>query len=140
LERRLDLPVRQVSARDRAEAYFEVTNAEAPVRYGPVLLNVGDEATVAEDVAHFYRGPNPFNTKRTVTICNAMYARGTLGAVRTLTDAKFRDRNEAYIASRFGQSNAFSVLSRVQLIESVVVTPDWTLSDVRLHEWSPPAE
>ena len=100
LERRLDLPVRQSPPTIRRGLFRG--NRHGAAYEVPLPLNVGDEATVAEDVAHFYRGPNPFNTKRTVTICNAMYGRGTLGAVRTLTDARFRDRNEAYMSeSRF---------------------------------------
>ena len=37
-------------------------------------------------MAHFYRSPNPFNHKRTVTVLNGMFSRGTLGAVRALTE------------------------------------------------------
>lgn len=43
-----------------------------------------------EDVAHFHRGVSPFNRERTVTICNGMYRRGTLSAVRALTDPDSR--------------------------------------------------
>jgi len=135
LERRLELPVRQVSAENRAHAYFEVTDGEQPVKYLPVVNGAAAEDVLLEDVAHFYRGPNPFNAKRTVTICNAMYGRGTLGAVRTLTDARFRDRNEAHIVSRFAGREAFSILSRVLIVKGQAVTPDWTLPEVRLHEW-----
>ncbi len=132
LLKRLDLPVRQVSAADRTKAYFEVTDAEQTVKHGPVVNSADGES---EDVAHFYRGPNPFNVKRTVTICNGMYARGTLGAVRALTDARFRDRNEAHIFSRFGDGTTFSVLSRVLIVRGRAMTPDWTDADTRLHEW-----
>lgn len=135
LEQRLDVPVRQVSAEDRTQAYFEVTDTEQPVRYRPVVNEVRGGPVLLEDVAHFYRGPNPFNAKRTVTICNGMYARGTLGAVRTLTDARFRDRNEAHIVSRFAGCESFSILSRVLIVKGQTVTPDWTAPDVRLHEW-----
>ena len=53
-----------------------------------------------EDVALFARAVNPFNRKRFVTICNGMYGRGTYGAVRALTDERFRDRNMEYIQAR----------------------------------------
>jgi hypothetical protein len=64
-----------------------------------------------------------------------MFSRGTLGVVRALTDTRFRDRNEAYVRERFAGSDTFSVLSRVPIVNGRAVTPDWTLSDNRLHEW-----
>jgi hypothetical protein len=65
-----------------------------------------------------------------------MYGRGTYGAVRALTDARFRDRNEDYVRQRFGHADAFSILMRVRINPNgAVVTPDWTQGDVRLHEW-----
>jgi hypothetical protein len=64
-----------------------------------------------------------------------MYGRGTYGVVRALTDARFRDRNEGYLRSRFDTSRAFSVISRVAVVETQVLTPDWTLPDSRLYEW-----
>jgi hypothetical protein len=90
-----------------------------------------------EDVAHFYRSRNPFNRKRTVTMCNGTHSRGVLGAVRALTDVRFRDRNNAYAQSRFAELETFSILSRVQvLLKGQVVTPDWTSPDYLLHEWA----
>ena len=41
------------------------------------------------------------NKRRTVTVCNGMYGRGTYGAVRALTDVRFRDSNDGYVKSRF---------------------------------------
>jgi transcriptional regulator with XRE-family HTH domain len=87
-----------------------------------------------EDVAHFYRGPNPFNSNRTVTICYGMYAHGTYGAVRALTDARFRDSNYGYIRERLKGARSFSIISRVLVVQGKVVTPDWTQSDSILHE------
>jgi hypothetical protein len=130
--RRLDLPVRQQTRpSDEDPAYFSTAEGDT---FSPVL----DEASGAliEDVAHFFRGINPYNARRTVTLCNGMYGRGTYGAVRALTDARFRDRNEAYIRKRFHDAAAFSILMRVRTNPNgAVVTPDWTLPEDRLHEW-----
>jgi hypothetical protein len=64
-----------------------------------------------------------------------MYGRGTYGAVRALTDAKFRDRNEEYVRKKFPDSPTFGILMRVRINPNgAVVTPDWTLAENRLHE------
>jgi hypothetical protein len=56
-----------------------------------------------------------------------MYGRGTYGAVRALTDAKFRDRNEEYARKKFPASPTFGILMRVRINPNgAVVTPDWT--------------
>jgi hypothetical protein len=80
---------------------------------------------------------SPFNRKRTVTICNGMYGRGTLGAVRALTDTGFRDRNQGYVDRRFAGAESFSVISRITvvLMGGQALTPDWTMAENRLHEW-----
>jgi hypothetical protein len=73
---------------------------------------------------------------RYVTICNGMYGSGTYGAVRALTDERFRDRNADYLRETFGNSEAFCILSRVTVETGRVLTPDWTLPETRLFEWS----
>ncbi|GAB2581304.1 hypothetical protein Aab01nite_58330 [Paractinoplanes abujensis] len=137
ITRRLELAVRQQLRPSEKDSGFFST-AEGTT-FKPVL----DDATgsLAEDVALFYRGKNPYNARRTVTLCSGMYARGTYGAVRALTDVKFRDRNEEHISNRFTKAESFSVLMRVRVNPNgAVVTPDWTQSEVRLHEWPPEAE
>ena len=107
-EGRLDLPVRQqMRPRDGDPGFFSTAEGAT---FEPVL----DEAngSLLEDVAHFFRGKNPYNAGRTVTLCNGMYGRGTYGAVRALTDAKFRDRNEDYVRKRFRDTQTFSILVR----------------------------
>jgi transcriptional regulator with XRE-family HTH domain len=94
----------------------------------------GDRLT--EDVAQFCRAPNPFNRKRSVTICNGNYGRGTYAAVRTLTDPRFRDRNRAYIEQRYTPDDTYSILARVSIVAGEVITPDWTMAGTVLHEWS----
>jgi transcriptional regulator with XRE-family HTH domain len=134
---RIELPVRQatrpIGPEDAEETYFEVVKGGQ--RHAPVLAGSGDAATLLVDVCHFYRGPSPYDRERTVTICNGMYGRGVLGAVRTLTDSRFRDRNEAYLNERFPDRSIFSILTRVPVVHGKVVTPDWTEPGMRLHEW-----
>jgi hypothetical protein len=134
ITRRLNLPVRQqIRPRDQDSGYFSTAD-------GAIFEPVLDESTgeLVEDVAHFFRGVNPYNNRRTVTLCNGMYGRGTYGAVRALTNAKFRRRNEEYIRERFRGEPAFSILMRVRINTSgATATPDWTLDLDRLHEWPP---
>ncbi|BEL03550.1 helix-turn-helix domain-containing protein [Actinoplanes sichuanensis] len=132
IARRLDLPVRQ---RDRPhDEDAGCFSAGAGQIFEPLLDP--SNGMLLEDVAHFFRGKSPYNSRRTVTLCNGMYGRGTYGAVRALTDAKFRDRNENFIRQRFPDVSAFSILMRVRINPNgTVVTPDWTQDDERLHEW-----
>lgn len=132
----IELPVRQIARpEDSDPGGFEVGEAEQTQRFTPVLQKLGNHQVLREDVAHFYRATNPFNAKRTVTICNGAYQRGTLGVVRALTDERFRDRNDQYIRTRFAGTDSFSLISRVRVVNGVVITPDWTDPDYRLHEW-----
>lgn len=136
LIRRLNLPVRQRARESEAEqGGFEIVESGHKQVFRPVLAELNGAPILTEDVGHFYRAPNPFNIKRTVTICNGMYQRGTLGAVRALTDAKFRSRNGEHVRQRFAGRDTFSIVSRVHVVQGVVVTPDWTRAGIRLHEW-----
>ena len=126
----LQLPVRQVNDWDKeGGAYFEVTEADGrKVAHHPRLEKSGDKKILREDVALFARAVSPFNRKRYLTICNGMYGRGVYGAVRALTDERFRDRNMEYIQARFENSAAFCILTRVTVENTVTLTPDWTLA------------
>jgi transcriptional regulator with XRE-family HTH domain len=132
----LEVPVTQVGRdHDPAGACFQAMVDGEAQRYRP-KVNIDDGREVLkEDIAHFFRGVNPFNRKRTVSVCNGMYSRGVLGAVRTLTDKRFRDRNAAYLEKRFAGSSQYSVLCRVTIVDNKVLTPDWTAPDTVLHEW-----
>ena len=132
---RLDLPVKQVTDWDKdGGAYFEVTeDGGRTVAHRPRLDESGG---LREDVALFARAVSPFNQRRFVTICNGMYGRGTYGAVRALTDERFRDRNAEYLRETFGDSEAFCILSRVTVENGRALTPDWTMPETRLFEWS----
>jgi hypothetical protein len=65
-----------------------------------------------------------------------MYGSGVYGAVRALTDARFRDRNSEYLQERFADSASFCILTRVTVVNGVTLTPDWTIPETRLFEWS----
>jgi hypothetical protein len=136
---RLQLPVHQVTEWDKdGGAYFEVTDADGrKVAHRPWLDESRGRKILREDVALFARA-RPYNRKRFVTICNGMYGRGTYGAVRALTDERFRDRNAEYLQETFGDSDAFCILSRVTVENGMALTPDWTMPETRLFEWSRP--
>lgn len=133
---RLNVPVHQGRREVEPAGYFEVAGAEHPHRFAPTIDRSDDKETLLEDVAHFFRGPNPLNRKRTLTMCNGTFARGVLGAVRALTDTRFRDRNEVYLRERFHDQSSFSILFRVPIVNGKGATPDWSDEDIRLHEWS----
>lgn len=126
------LPLAQLSG-GPAGAYFDVEEGE---QHRQLRAELTPDGSLVADVGHFFRAANPYNHKRTVSICNGLSSRGVLGAVRALTDGRFRDRNAEYLAERFGDSDSYSILMRVQLVGGAVVTPDWTQPEVRLHEWS----
>jgi hypothetical protein len=134
---RLRLPVRQVADWNSPEGpYFEVDEGGRAVKHYPSLeLSEGRQA-LREDVALFARAANPYNRKRTVTICNGMYGSGSYGAVRALTDERFRDRNGEYLDTHFSGSELFCILTRVTVANGVPLTPDWTIAENRLFEWS----
>ncbi|MGH3419141.1 MAG: hypothetical protein ACRDOD_06030, partial [Streptosporangiaceae bacterium] len=125
---RLQLPVLQVNNWDtEGGAYFEVTEDDGrTVAHHPRLEEPGGRTILREDVALFARAVSPFNRKRYLTICNGMYGRGVYGAVRALTDKRFRDRNMEYIQARFENSAAFCILTRITVENTVTLTPDWT--------------
>jgi len=99
----------------------------------------GRRRALVEDVAFLARVPNPLNHARTLTVCSGVYSRGVLGAVRALTDMAVRDRNEAYLTSRF-PSGEFAILMRVPLVNGNAISPDLELPHNRLYEWSPNEE
>jgi transcriptional regulator with XRE-family HTH domain len=104
--------------------------------FQPELEEAGDQRTLVADVALFLRTPNPYNGERTATLCNGMYARGSWAVVRALTDPKIKDRNMTYLEGRFGGAETYAILSRVPVVATEVVVPDWARADVRLFEWS----
>jgi transcriptional regulator with XRE-family HTH domain len=135
---RVDMPVRQSRrAEDETLGAFEVGPENDATVLTPSARMLGEQAVLTEDVAQIYRSVSPFNIKRTVTLCNGTHQPGTLGMVRALTDARFRDRNERFIRERFAGTDTFTLISRVSVINGVAITPDWSLPGDRLFEWSP---
>jgi transcriptional regulator with XRE-family HTH domain len=135
--RALEVPVSQERREgDPDVGAFRVLDGPREQVFRSVLSGEPPQARLEQDVAQFCRGPNPFNQKRTVTICNGNYGRGTLAAVRTLTDPRFRDRNRGYVERRFGAGATFSILARVNIVQGEMITPDWTRDGTVLHEWS----
>jgi hypothetical protein len=134
----LPLPIRQIADwNSEGEQYFEVGVDGKVVRHQPRLEKADGfpKGILREDVALFARATSPFNSARTVTICNGMYGRGTYGVVRALTDVRFRDRNAEYLRSRFGNSGTYCVLTRVPIVDGATLTPDWNAGHI-LFEWS----
>ncbi len=139
---RLQLPVRQVTDWDANKIpYFEVAVDGKLAQYKPQLNpadtdELPDNPELRADVALFARAVNPYDRELTVTVCNGMYGNGTYGAVRALTDARFRDRNNSYVQENFRDKNEFCVLTRVTIENGVAVTPDWTIPGTALFKWA----
>lgn len=133
----LQLPVRQIANWGEGGAaddvYFESDDGQ---KFRPELDEAEGKKKLRFDVALFARAVNPYNKLRTVTICSGMYGRGTYGAVRALTDARFRDRNTRYVNSTFGNKSSYCIITRVPVRNGATITPDWTEDDFKLFEWS----
>jgi hypothetical protein len=140
LVERTSAPIRQIP-RDTAEDLggFEVDTAdsadnESPT-FEPQVLEFDGQSQLGEDVAQIYYGPNPYFQERTVMSFNGQFARGTLGAVRALTDPNLRDQNEAYLRERFAEDSEWSMLTKVVIFEGQPIAPALSLPDTRLYEW-----
>ncbi|MFG1606181.1 helix-turn-helix domain-containing protein [Actinoplanes sp. NPDC049265] len=132
-----DLPIRQLERDlDQDTGGFLVDDGGAARQLFPRVEPHGDWASLIEDVAHFLRAPNPFNSDRTLTVFNGMYSKGTHGIVRSLTDPHVRDRNAAHMAKRLAGRDTYSIVCRVQVVARQVVVPDWTQPGHCLHEWA----
>jgi transcriptional regulator with XRE-family HTH domain len=98
-----------------------------------------DERELIEDVGHIARLTNPFQSSRTLTICNGIHSRGVLGAVRCLTDVSVRDSNERYLAENF-PGGQFALLVRVPVVTNETLSPDLQNPTTRLFEWMTPKD
>ncbi|WP_028922036.1 helix-turn-helix domain-containing protein [Pseudonocardia acaciae] len=128
------VPIAQVADPDKVPS-GEIFVVDGSERFYPIWeREEGSPDDLIEDVGFLARLPNPFNLKRTLTICNGVYSRGVLGAVRCLTDARVRDANEAYLADRF-PSGRFAVLIRVPVVSNETLSPDLQNPQARLYEW-----
>jgi hypothetical protein len=103
--------------------------------YFPVTEEYDGKTEVVEDLALLARLPNPFNSRRTLTVCNGVHSRGVLGAVLTVTDQTVRPDNERYIA-KWPVEVAFAMLVRVPVVSGQALAPDLQNPEVRVFEWS----
>jgi hypothetical protein len=128
------VPVSQVEAEEVSSG--EIFRATGPGggEFFPTWEETEKGRELVEDVAFLARVRNPFNSSRTLTLCNGIHSRGVLGAVRCLTDAVVRDNNENYLATRFPEGS-FAMLMRVPVLQGEAVSPDLENPDVRLFEW-----
>ncbi|HEY2700795.1 MAG TPA: helix-turn-helix transcriptional regulator [Pseudonocardiaceae bacterium] len=140
LVERTSAPIRQIPRETIQDlGGFEVETAtsadnDSPT-FEPQVLDIDGQSQIGEDVAQIYYGPNPYFQERTVMSFNGQFARGTLGAVRALTDPNLRDQNEAYLHQRFATAEEWTLLTRVVIVEGQPITPSWSLSDTRLYSW-----
>ena len=137
------VPIRQVADKrvTRWGEIFEVTEkGHEGRRHVPVLHGrANGPQTLEADVGLLARVPNPNNVSTTLTICSGVFARGVVGAVRTLTDDNLRLANESYLSARFAGAASFAVLMRVRVMHAASQTPDLRIRSTRLYEWSQPA-
>ncbi|WP_305782381.1 hypothetical protein [Symbioplanes lichenis] len=138
LLRELDyLPVRQMAVPEVSTGeIFAVGHGAAERRFLPVFSqgNGAPAGELEEDVGLLARVPNPFNSSKTLTLCNGIHSRGVLGAVRTLTDARIREANEAYLAARFPRGR-YGLLVRVRVFHGEALSPDLQNQDNILYAW-----
>jgi hypothetical protein len=104
--------------------------------FQPVVRRNATEELLIEDVCHIVRVINPYDDRRTVTVCNGSYGRGTLAAVLAFTDERTKDENDNYLAARFPDRRTFSIVARVRMVGGRTARP-LTLSDpdTVLHAW-----
>ena len=130
------IPINQINAADYPDGEpFEI-KGDPPTRLLPrwETDEESGERELVEDVAFLARVPNPFNARRTLTICNGVHSRGVYGAVRCLTDRRVSDVNERYLTERF-PDGPFALLLRVPVIGSKTLSPDLQDETARLYEW-----
>ncbi|MEV4516791.1 helix-turn-helix domain-containing protein [Dactylosporangium sp. NPDC049525] len=131
------LPVRQVEIPELVTGeIFAVGHGTAERRFMPVWSRSEDGAQrdLEEDVGLLARVANPFNSSRTLTLCNGIHSRGVLGAVRTLTDARIRQSNEALLAQRFPKGE-YGILVRVPVFHGEALSPDLQDPANILYAW-----
>lgn len=131
------LPVRQLEVPElNSGEIFAVGHGAAERRFLPVWSPTSDvaEPELVEDVALLARVPNPFNSSRTLTLCNGIHSRGVLGSVRALTDGRIRESNEAYLARHFPKGE-YGILVRVPVFNGATLSPDLQDPANILYAW-----
>ena len=136
LYERTPLPVKQIEDADVETGEVFVADLDGKEQKFMPKWRDNAHRDLAEDVGLFARMPNPVNSNRTLTICNGVHSRGVLGAVRSLTDARLRTSNEAYIVRNFRGSLSYAVLLRVPIIGGQTMTPDFNAPGFVRYRWS----
>lgn len=131
------VPIAQVKVDDLESGEIFEVDGDKDRRFYPRWED-DDPASreLIEDVGFLARLTNPFNSNRTLTMCNGIHSSGVLGGVRCLTDKRVRDANEQYIADRF-PNGQFAMLLRVEVVAGEAMSPDLQTDGVRLFEWPP---
>jgi transcriptional regulator with XRE-family HTH domain len=97
-----------------------------------------EDGVLREDIGVFVRVPNPQAPQCTVTICIGITTRGVRGVVQCFADYDLRDRNEEYMATRFGDEDTYGIVIRVRVstMSGEPLPPDLTKPHTRLDEWT----
>jgi hypothetical protein len=131
------VPITQIAVDDLKDGdIFRVKSADGTRSFYPEYADLGGGKELIADVAYVARLRNPFRINRTLTICNGIFSRGVLGAVRCLTDPSVRDENERYLADRFPNGES-AMLLRVLVVDNKTLAPDLQDHEARLFEWEP---
>jgi len=133
----LQLPVKMPLRSPEAEWLgFEVVDGDEIRRFAPILDDAYGSQILHEDVVLFFRGVNPVDRRRTITICAGLYARGTLAAAQCLTDPLVGPANQAYLRTKVGDNRHFGFIARAFVINGTVALPDLTIPGLCLYEWT----
>lgn len=131
------VPITQIAVPDLKDGdIFRVKTTDGTRSFYPEYADIGGGKELIADVAYVARLRNPFRIKRTLTICNGIFSRGVLGAVRCLTDPAVRQENEKYLADKF-PGGEFAMLLRVPVVDNKTLAPDLQDPEARLYEWTP---
>jgi hypothetical protein len=135
------MPITQIEAPElKSGDIFTVKDADGERSFFPEWDDSQDEEReLIEDVGHIARLTNPFQSSRTLTICNGIHSRGVYGAVRCLTDERVREANERFLAERF-PAGRFALLVRVPVVTNETLSPDLQNPATRLYEWMAPKD
>jgi transcriptional regulator with XRE-family HTH domain len=142
-----------ISLNDSGEPAYYIAGDDAPKEevHRPVfLMDESDEPGTRRllegfpqleyDIAVLARRQNELNLSASLTICSGIFSRGTLGAVRAITDAKLRTRNEQWLYENVDPDD-FWMLLRVPVFPNPngarTVTPDLEREFLRLRVSTP---
>jgi len=130
------VPITQIAVDDLKDGdIFRVETSDGRQKpWYPEYGDLGNGEELIADIAYLARLTNPIRRNRTLTICNGIFSRGVLGAVRCLTDPRVRNENEKYLADRFPDGE-FAMLLRIRVVDNGIVAPDLQNPDTRLYEW-----